>query len=202
MPNNPSRPTLGGSKDLSSKQMAEEMELKKLKSVKLPANLIEIETRAFYQCDNLTEIIIPNKVVKIRFDAFLNCPNLKRVMIPKSVIEIGERAFGYTKTLLYDSDGIPDRFEYNKIEGITIYTPSKSSAVEYAKKNGVKCVQMPMGDVDLDGKVTIQDATLMQRYCAEYVILNQIQLNLADADDNGDISIGDATAIQKIVAAN
>ena len=103
---------------------------------------------------------------------------------------------------MVNSDGIPYGVAYTKIEGVTIYTPPKSSAVEYVKKNGVKCVQMPIGDVDLDGKVTIQDATLMQRYCAEYVILNQIQLNLSDVDSNDDININDATTIQKIVAAN
>ena len=178
-------------------------ELKEIKSVKLPANLIEIEYRAFYKCDNLTEIIIPNKVVKIGRIAFSNCPNLKRVMIPKSVLEIDEYAFGYIYKVFPPEPGLDyTEYEYNKVEGFTIYTPPKSYATEYADKFDLNCVEITIGDVDLDGKVTIQDATLMQRYCAEYVMFNQIQLNLADADDNGDISIGDATAIQKIVAAN
>ena len=178
-------------------------ELENLRSLKLPANLIEIQWRAVFRCNNLTEIIIPNKVVKIGFDAFLNCPNLKRVTIPKSVIEIGEYAFGYTYRVFQREPWLDyTEYEYNKVEGFTIYTPPKSSAVEYANQYDVTCVEIPIGDVDLDGEVTIQDATLMQRYCADNVTIDNIQLSFSDADSNGDININDATAIQKIVAAN
>ena len=177
-------------------------ELENLRSLKLPANLIEIQWRAVFRCNNLTEIIIPDKVLTIGFDAFLSCPNLKRVMIPKSVIQIGGYAFGYMSKTLYNSNGVSYDLEYNKIEGVTIYTQPKSTAVEYANQYDVTCVEIPIGDVDLDGEVTIQDATLMQRYCAEYVTLDNIQLSFSDADSNGDININDATAIQKIVAAN
>ena len=178
-------------------------ELKNLKSLKLPANLIEIEWRAVFRCNNLTEIIIPNKVLTIEFDAFLSCPNLKRVMIPKSVLEIDEYAFGYIYKVFPPEPGFDyTEYEYNKVEGFTIYTPPKSYATEYADKFDLNCVEITIGDVDLDGKVTIQDATLMQRYCADNVTIDNIQLSFSDADSNGDININDATTIQKIVAAN
>ena len=82
-----------------------------------------------------------------------------------------------------------------------MYAPPPAS-FRYASKHGFNLVQISLGDVDLDGKVTIQDATLMQRYCAEYVTLDNIQFSFSDADSNGDININDATTIQKIVAAN
>jgi hypothetical protein len=104
--------------------------------------------------------------------------------------------------VFWDSNGVYSGYKYNKVEGFTIYTPPKSTAVEYAKQYDVKCIEIPIGDVDLDGKVTIQDATLMQRYCADNVTIDNIQLSFSDADGNDDININDATAIQKIVAAN
>ena len=57
-----------------------------------------------------------------------------------------------------------------------------------------------MGDIDLDGQITILDVTLLQRYCAEQNILTNIQLSVADLDGDKDININDATAIQRKIA--
>ena len=81
-------------------------------------------------------------------------------------------------------------------------TTDTNNIFEKCKEHGFNFVPVSPGDIDLDGNVTIQDATLMQRYCAENVILNQTQLNLADVDKNDSFSINDATEIQKIVAAS
>ncbi len=56
------------------------------------------------------------------------------------------------------------------------------------------------GDADLDGKVNVKDATLIQKYVAKMVDMNaQAQAN-ADVDGNETINIKDATTIQKFVA--
>lgn len=56
-----------------------------------------------------------------------------------------------------------------------------------------------MGDVDMDGELTVTDATLIQMYIAgmDNVSLN---LELADMNNDGKITIADATIIQLIVA--
>lgn len=54
-------------------------------------------------------------------------------------------------------------------------------------------------DVDLDGLVSITDATLVQKYVSKLSALSDIQKDLADCDDDGDITIKDATYIQKII---
>ena len=56
------------------------------------------------------------------------------------------------------------------------------------------------GDVNLDGDVTISDATLVQKYIAELVELDELQLELADVNGDGEINISDATYIQKMIA--
>ena len=56
------------------------------------------------------------------------------------------------------------------------------------------------GDVDLNGTVNIQDATLLQRYFAEYTTLTSAQLRAADANKDGKVNIRDVTQIQRIKA--
>ncbi len=57
-----------------------------------------------------------------------------------------------------------------------------------------------LGDVNLDGNVKIQDATLIQKYLAKLSDLNEQQLTTADVTEDGKVNIKDATAIQKYIA--
>ncbi len=57
-----------------------------------------------------------------------------------------------------------------------------------------------LGDVNLDGKISITDASLIQKYLAESVTLNDKQKSNADVDKNGKVSIIDAGLIQKYLA--
>jgi len=66
-----------------------------------------------------------------------------------------------------------------------------------------------IGDVNGDGKVTIEDATLLQRYLADFKnpdgsvivdVANEKQFAAADADGNGKLNISDVTKIQRIIA--
>ena len=53
-----------------------------------------------------------------------------------------------------------------------------------------------IGDADGNGKITIDDVTCIQKYCAELSI-DYIDLSLADVNHDGEININDATLIQK-----
>lgn len=55
------------------------------------------------------------------------------------------------------------------------------------------------GDVDLDGDITVIDATTVQKYIVKLEQLDNTQLCNADCDGDGDITVADATKIQKIV---
>lgn len=57
-----------------------------------------------------------------------------------------------------------------------------------------------MGDVNLDGKVNIFDATIIQLYIAEAEKLSPRQLAVADVNRDGKVNIFDATAIQLKIA--
>lgn len=57
-----------------------------------------------------------------------------------------------------------------------------------------------IGDVNGDGKVTIDDATLVQKAIAELIELDDTQKKAADTNSDGKITIDDATMIQKYIA--
>lgn len=57
-----------------------------------------------------------------------------------------------------------------------------------------------VGDANLDGKVNINDATLVQRIVAKIIIPNEKQLIAADTNRDGIISIKDSTLIQKQIS--
>lgn len=58
---------------------------------------------------------------------------------------------------------------------------------------------MPM-DVNDDETVSIDDATLIQKYLADSVTLTARQIKIADCNHDGIISIDDVTALQKAIA--
>ncbi|MBQ2971184.1 MAG: dockerin type I repeat-containing protein [Ruminococcus sp.] len=57
-----------------------------------------------------------------------------------------------------------------------------------------------LGDVDGDGKVSVVDATLVQRHVAKLTTLEATQLLAADTYKDGEITVVDATTIQRFVA--
>jgi alpha-amylase len=57
------------------------------------------------------------------------------------------------------------------------------------------------GDVNLDGSVSIKDATAVQKYIAYNNAFNEIQLKAANVNGDSAINVKDATMIQKYAAA-
>ena len=58
----------------------------------------------------------------------------------------------------------------------------------------------PRGDADMDGEVTILDATRIQRFLAGLAAESDIDADVADADSDGDVTILDATRVQRYLA--
>ena len=57
-----------------------------------------------------------------------------------------------------------------------------------------------LGDVNGDGKATMEDVVLLQKYIAKLVELIPEQLKLADVNGDGDVNMLDVTTIQKYIA--
>ena len=76
---------------------------------------------------------------------------------------------------------------------------------DYATKTGATFTVTiipddPMGDLDGDGEVTINDATLLLACLAEFQELDDAQRVLADVNRDGRVDVRDVTAIQRILA--
>lgn len=57
-----------------------------------------------------------------------------------------------------------------------------------------------LGDVDLNGRVTITDATDVQKYLSDMITFTEIKKLNADVTQDGKVNINDATQIQKLLA--
>ena len=128
-----------------------------------------------------TSIIIRDGTKGIAGSAFERCNGLRSVIIPDSVTSIGFGSLGYN-------------WGRKKIDGLTIYGVPGSAAEQYANDNGFTFIEyvdaaigdmtamqrhlagleeltddrLALADVNTDGKVTIDDVTLLQRYLAEF----------------------------------
>ena len=61
--------------------------------------------------------------------------------------------------------------------------------------------EIKYGDVNMDGKITIDDVTMIQRAAAEIVkFTNSLQKSLADINNDGVVSVTDVTCLQKYLA--
>ena len=78
---------------------------------------------------------------------------------------------------------------------VSVFGVCASAAEETTDANVVL-----LGDVNLDGRVSIQDASLIQKALAKIATLDEVQTAAADAFEDGKISIQDASAIQKWLA--
>ena len=75
-----------------------------------------------------------------------------------------------------------------------VFAAGAENENEYAKPE-----KFIYGDVDLDGNVTVKDATLIQKGLAKVTYVTAVQRYLADPDGTG-YSVKNATAIQKYLA--
>lgn len=57
------------------------------------------------------------------------------------------------------------------------------------------------GDVDMDGDVTISDATEIQKYLVELVTFTDEQFLAADVNNDGEVNITDARLIQQYIVS-
>ncbi len=83
------------------------------------------------------------------------------------------------------------------------YTETPTSgeiAINYIKIEGESSKQGILGDVNLDGSLNVQDATIIQKSVVKKITLTSLQKKVADFNGDGEINIKDVTAIQKKIA--
>lgn len=177
----------------------------KLKELIFPEDAVAIGRKAFAGTAGLKKVEIPDTIKAIGDYAFANCPNLKEIYVPATVDEIGVGAFGFK--IDFDKE-TGDIVSFEKVDGFIIKGYTNSFAESYADANDIEFVSVGymepestlLGDLDCDGKLTIKDATALQKYVAGMVGLNSQDKINADFNCDGKINVRDATAIQKRLA--
>ena len=186
-----------------------------LEEVNLGSQLKSIGDEAFYDCRRLRTLDIPASVTEIGEEAFTNCRSLTNLTIPDGVKKLGdENSVGYgmfenCKNLSWIT--VPASVDYinpDTFDGcgsLTICGEKNSAAQEFASNNNIlfRVINEPdcmVGDINGNGTVTIDDATMVQKAVAEMVVLTGTQTLAADADGDGVVNINDATMIQKYIA--
>ena len=82
-------------------------------------------------------------------------------------------------------------------DGMEICLCTKCGEVIDSKTVVAEKPEHTLGDVNLDGKININDATAMQRAIANMTTLNDRQLISADVNKDGELNINDVTLLQK-----
>ncbi len=119
--------------------------------------------------------------------------------------------YGATKQQILDTSevdylymGLFDEPYVSKYKGLTIHGEAGSYAEEYAKANDFTFDQTKsdyvLGDVNLDGTITIVDATMIMKANVGMEVLTEQQTKLADFNKDGFVNVVDATEIQKKLA--
>lgn len=156
-----------------------------LTDINISSNISVINGQVFQNCTSLTEFTVPNSVGTISDFSFAGCTSLEKVVIPKTVKNISDKAF-------------------LNCDKLTIYGYTNSYAQTYAEENGINFVALDektlYGDVNLDGKIDVNDVTLLQRYIAGESVLTDDAVKAADFNKDRIIDIIDATAIQTFIA--
>lgn len=90
--------------------------------------------------------------------------------------------------------------EYYPVEESVLDSVSGFTYDTAIESQGFDSTEFPKGDVNMDGVVNINDATLVQKAVAKIVELTPQQRILADTDYDGFDKINDVTLIQKFAA--
>lgn len=149
-----------------------------IKSIVLPENLGTIQASPFNNCTELEKITIPASITTVDADVFRGCSKLTDVY------------YGGTKE------------QWNKInfgDGNDYLTNANIHFASTPPTDPTK-PKYDIGDVNKDGYISIDDATLVQEHIAKILAFDAEQLILADANMDNYINIDDTTYIQMKVA--
>lgn len=103
--------------------------------VYFPAKLKEIGDMVFFGCGKLEKLKLNEGLLAIGVSAFKSCGKLNKIYIPSSVQKIGTQEDGIMEKLL----SVFDNASFGN--SLTIYCEAGSYAMDYARRNGIKCAK-------------------------------------------------------------
>lgn len=152
----------------------------------------------FFNCQGLTQLYIPSSVTHIGIYAFASC-GLPWVYIPLSVERVNCAFHHFFSPVYYEGtqEQWDQIFEDYICEDCSVSITFNAS---YPTTPTEPLGTYLLGDVNLNGRVNIVDATLIQKSVAGLVTLGEESFILADTNLDKNVNIKDATEIQKFLA--
>ena len=157
---------------------------KRLKEVTLEEGITLIEDDAFANCDNLEKIVIPKSVTGIHYTAFTYDTKLTMYGYKDTYAERYAEMFGFPFVALDDSDTPP------VTTTTTTSTTETTTTTAAPITGGLVC-----GDINLDGRVDITDAVLLNKFCSGAITLDDTAKKNADCNGDGEPGSGDAVVL-------
>ena len=162
--------------------------------ITLPDSLKTIGNHAFYDA-GVKELTIPAGVEEIGDNALESDSTLEKVTILSRDVDLTDTGLGYVSVWL--------ETDPNRNENLVIYGYAGSTAEQYAAENEITFVALSeewlCGDVDLDGRIDIQDAVLLAKASAGTVSLNEAAKKNADCNGDGEVDSADATVLMEFL---
>lgn len=174
-----------------------------LENVTIPTKCNTIGNMAFRGCTSLNSVEIKSSISVIGESVFEGCASLESVSLPNNLSEINEKAFKNCSSLkLLEIPRNVNKIADNAFEGcsnLTIVCSKDSVVQEYAESNGIDCSLY--GDVNGDGKITINDVSYIQLYrLGRYEISDSRVVKRSDVNFDTEVTLRDATLIQMKLA--
>ena len=162
--------------------------------ITLPDSLKAIGNHAFYDA-GVKELTIPAGVEEIGDNALESDSTLEKVTILSRDVDLTDTGLGYVSVWL--------ETDPNRNENLVLYGYAGSTAEQYAAENEIPFVALSeewlCGDVDLDGRIDIQDAVLLAKASAGTVSLNEAAKKNADCNEDGEVDSADATVLMEFL---
>ena len=174
-----------------------------LKSVSLPESLKYISDKAFYDYSkydaedvSLKEITIPKNTILDGNGIFTPYGITIKGYAGSNAEEYAEKHRYDFVVLEDDSEYISEESTLNSTEPVT-ETPTSSETAEE-----IKVERLKLGDINLDGDVTIADAILLNKYLVGSVTLSEASQKSADCDKDGTLTSSDTLVILDYVVGS
>lgn len=118
-----------------------------IKHVELPNGLESIKTKAFYNCEEITEITIPSTVYEIRSEAFAYCKKLTTVNLSEGLLDIRASVFEGDENLV--NIELPSTLEY-------------LGASAFAYCSSLEKITIPSGVIEINGATFLANQSLRE----------------------------------------
>lgn len=113
-----------------------------LRKVVLSDKIKTISMGTFYNCTCLTKVTLPKELLVIEKDAFTLCLSLREISIPVGTKELKECAFANTKMSTIEVPPTVTKIgRCAFVNSPTVYCAAGSAAMDFARKNNMKCAK-------------------------------------------------------------